>query len=62
MPSRNEKTLKAIRSLLNKDERPQLLLFEVSDQPLRDSVFVDNPDVRNKNKPETKKLFEDDEK
>ncbi len=62
MPSRNEKSRKAIRSLLNKDERPQLLLFEVSDRPLRDSVFAGNPDVRDKNKPETKKLFENDEK
>lgn len=62
MPSRNEKARKAIRSLLNKDERPQLLLFEVSDRPLRDSVFAINPDVRDKNKSETKKLFENDEK
>ncbi|MCK4721270.1 hypothetical protein KAU08_11445 [bacterium] len=62
MPSRNEKSRKAIRSLLNKDERPQLLLFEVSDRPLRDSVFVGNPDVIDKNKSETKKLIENDEK
>jgi hypothetical protein len=62
MPSRNEKARKAIGSLLNKDERPQLLLFEVSDRPLRDSVFVGNPDVIDKNKSETKKLIENDEK
>jgi hypothetical protein len=62
MPHGKKKTRDQIKSLLNKGGKVQMPLFDVSDQPLRESIFTDKPESKDKKKQTRRKLFENDKK